>query len=369
MPLRSHQTTPLVKTKARIAPRVAPPSEFVSLGGCPRLRQETFPRAGDSGFRPCQGKLYQTRFDVRKGDAWKDGCPSLLEQLAIKKFQVILLELLLSAEEDVLGFGKALGLGQLGAGQFKGAGDVGNLEESVFGRFYSRDEFRSGGIDGKGLLEKRGELALAVVVIDLQFVVGIEFRCVGNQKLDDLLKQRVVDVLSAADEVLVNSKAFVGDVCVMQEKEHATEDASSRLSAHGFVILFTANKRSGMNTMVAVKPKGGKRIAELLNFLGEVNGLIMEHHADGIVARRAAVGVEAPRFVDKNADLLGAFVHNLVRFEITKARIASRLRQESFPRAGDSGFRPCRHIFYQNHAQYRNRVRRPILKEGSTVYV
>ena len=38
----------------------------------------------------------------------------------------------------------------------------------------------------------------------------------------------------------------------------------------------------------------------------------------------------------------------LFLFEITKARIAPRLRQETFPRAGDSGFRPCRQIFYQN---------------------
>ena len=167
-----------------------------------RLRQETFPHAGDSGFRPCRKELYQTRFSDRKGSAWKNGCPSLLEQLAIKKFQVILLELLLSAEEDVLGFGKALGLGQLGAGQFKGTGDVGNLEESVFGRLDRRDEFRSRGIDGKGLL--------------------------------------------------------------------------------------------------------------------------------------------------------GAFVHVHIRFEITKARIASRLRQESFPRAGDSGFRPCRRIFYQNRGRQGN---------------
>lgn len=74
------------------------------------------------------------------------------------------------------------------------ADDVGDLEEAVFGRFHSRDEFRPGGVDCKGLFEKRGKFALAVVVIDLQLVVGIEFRCVVNQELDDLLKQGVVDV-------------------------------------------------------------------------------------------------------------------------------------------------------------------------------
>ena len=37
-----------------------------------------------------------------------------------------------------------------------------------------------------------------------------------------------------------------------------------------------------------------------------------------------------------------------------KARIAPRHRQESFPRAGDSGFRPCRRIFYQNRGRQGN---------------
>ena len=271
----------------------------------------------------------------------------LFEQLAVKEFQVILLELLLSAEEDVFGLGKSLRLGQFGAGQLKRAGDIGNLEESVFGRLDGRDEFCSRGIDGKGLLKKRGEFALTVVVIDFQLVVGIEFQCIGNQKLDDLLKQGVVDVLSVADEVLVDPKALVGDVCIVKEEEHATEDASSRLSTHACVILFAANKRPGVNTMVAVEPKGGQRIAEFLNLFREVYGLIMKHHADGIVARRTPVRVEAPRLVDENADFLDAFVHDLFLLEITKARIASRLRQESFPRAGDSGFRPCRRKLYQ----------------------
>ena len=268
--------------------------------------------------------------------------------LAVKEFQVILLEFLFSAEEDVLGFGKTFRLGQLGSCQFESADDVGDLEKAVFGRFYGGDEFRPGCVDCKGLFEKRGEFALAVVVIDLQLVVGIEFRCVVNQELDDLLKQGVMDILSAADEVLVNPKALVGDVRIVQEKEHATENASSRLAAHGFVALFTANKRPGVYAMGAFKSKCGQRIFELLYFFGEVNGLVVEHHADGIVARRAAVRIEAPRFVHENADFLGAFVHDLYRLEITKARIASRLRQESFPRAGDLGFRPCRRIFYQN---------------------
>lgn len=82
------------------------------------------------------------------------------KDLAVKEFQVILLELLFSAEEDVLGLGKSFGLGQLGSCQFKCAGDVGNLEETVLGWLDRRDEFRPGGVDSKGFLEKRGECSL-----------------------------------------------------------------------------------------------------------------------------------------------------------------------------------------------------------------
>ena len=41
-------------------------------------------------------------------------------------------------------------------------------------------------------------------------------------------------------------------------------------------------------------------------------------------------------------------VLGLYGLRITRARISPRLRQESFPLAGDAGFRPCRGIFYHN---------------------
>ena len=74
----------------------------------------------------------------------------------------LLFEFLFSAEEDVLGLGKTFWLGHLGACQFESADDVGDLEEAVFGRCHSRDEFRPGGVDCKGLIEKRGKFTLAV---------------------------------------------------------------------------------------------------------------------------------------------------------------------------------------------------------------
>ena len=40
--------------------------------------------------------------------------------------------------------------------------------------------------------------------------------------------------------------------------------------------------------------------------------------------------------------------HVCYSFGKTKARITPRLRQESFPLAGDAGFRHCRRVVYQN---------------------
>ena len=133
------------------------------------------------------------------------------KDLAVKEFQVILLELLFSTEEDMLGLGKAFGLGQLGSCQFKSANDVGDLEEAVFRRFYSWDEFSSRGVDSKGFLEKRGEFALSVVVIDLQLVVGIEIICMRNKERGHLLKKPVVERLYIVNKSLIDGETAIGD--------------------------------------------------------------------------------------------------------------------------------------------------------------
>lgn len=60
-----------------------------------------------------------------------------------------------------------------------------------------------------------------------------------------------------------------------------------------------------------------------------------------------------PGFVYEYTDFTCS--HGVSSFGKTKARIAPRLRQESFPLAGDSGFRPCRQLLYQNQFLWRNR--------------
>ena len=156
-----------------------------------------------------------------------------------------------------------------------------------------------------------------------------------------------------SDEGLVDAEALVSDIDFTQEAHHARENTSSLFTAHFGVLFFTTNQGAGVDALVAFESHVGKRCIKTGDFFRKVNVLVVENHADQIAARRVSVRIETPRFVDKDADLFCGLCHR-ISAEITKARIAPRHRQETFPRAGDSGFRPCRRILNQknrNHAR------------------
>jgi len=266
---------------------------------------------------------------------------------AIQKFQVVLPESFRASEESVFGRRKTVWFIQLRAGEFKCAGDVRNLEETVLRWFDFGNELRAGGKDGECLLEKGGQVVLSVVVVDLQLVKGGEFVRMIHEKPDNLLKKRIVETLLSADEILVDLEAGVRDVGVVQEQKHAAEDSAPFLASHVGIFGFAANQGAGMNTMTSVESDGSKRVLEGFDFMLDLDGLIVKDHADHIVARGQAIRVEASRFVNEYADLFCG-CHGVQFSRITKARIAPRLRQESFPRAGDLGFRPCRRILNHN---------------------
>ena len=106
------------------------------------------------------------------------------EALAVEKLQVVLLEVLGAAEEDLFGFGEALRLGQFRAGEFKRTGEIRDLKEPVFRRLDFGNELGTGRKDRESLFEKRSQVALTVVVIDLEFAVGIELRRIRDQELN-----------------------------------------------------------------------------------------------------------------------------------------------------------------------------------------
>jgi len=164
------------------------------------------------------------------------------------------------------------------AGEFKRAGDVGDLEETVFRGLDFRNELRAGGEDGECFLEKGGQVVLTVVIVDLQLVEGGELVRTIHEESDDLLKQRIMEALFVADEVLVDLEAGIGDVGIVQEKKHPAEDAAAFLTSHLGVFCFAANQWTSMNAMMAVQPDGGKGVFESFDFVRDVDGLVVEDH-------------------------------------------------------------------------------------------
>ena len=154
-----------------------------------------------------------------------------------------------------------------------------------------------------------------------------------------------MDILIRADEVLVDDKTLVGDIHIVEEEEHSAENASALFSAHAGILALASDQRPGMNAVKSVKSYGFKRVFKFLDFGGNVDGLIVEDHADKVVSRGLPIMLVAAGFVYEYADLECS--HRNSSSDNTKARITPRLRQESFPLAGDAGFRHCRLEVYQ----------------------
>ena len=293
---------------------------------------------------------------------WRENLDSrLFEDLAVEQFQIILSKVLGACEESIFRFGEASGVFEPLSDQLKRTDYVRDLKESISGRLDCWNEFCARSEEGERLFQQRGQLPLAVVVVNLQLLEGIEIGRMVKEELGDLLKQRIVEPLFAANEVLVNLEALVGYVCLVHEKEHPAENTSSGFAAQCRIFVFTSNQRSCMDAMRCWKLQRGQRMLKLGDFIGDADGLIMENHADQVIARGIAIWIEASRFVDKDTDLTYV-IH--IRLSKTKARIAPRLRQESFPRAGDSGFRLCRRIFYHNCGFGRNGENSAFFRRG-----
>ena len=270
----------------------------------------------------------------------------LCEVLAVKQLQVVLSEVLRASEEGIFRFRKLAGVFEVKPSQLKGAGNVSGLEQAISRRLYIGDKFGRGRKKRERLFQERSQLALSVVIIDLDLVKCGQCGFVVEKKANDLAKQGIVNALGIANEVLVNFETVVRNVCLVHEKEHAAEDASPLFPAHCRVFFFAANQRTGVNAMIAGKSHVLKGCFKSGNLVFDADVLIVKDHADEIVPRRATIRIVAPGFVHENANLFN--VHNDVRNDKTKARISPRLRQETFPLAGDAGFRPCRGIFYHN---------------------
>ena len=209
-----------------------------------------------------------------------------------------------AAEEGDFGFCQPVAGRQLQIGEFKCAKDIGQLKETVARRRHLRHEFRLGRKRRERLLENRRDLCLTVVVEDLQPFVSVKSLRVCNEKGEDLLKQGVVHRIGGGDETLVHVKAFVRELGFARECQHLGEDETAFFAAHVPVILLSTDERTCMNAMGFSKSKIAKFFFEFGQMGCQVNGLIMEDHADEVVSRGDVLSVKAPRFVNEDADFL-----------------------------------------------------------------
>lgn len=276
------------------------------------------------------------------------------EHLFIEDLQIVFSKVLDAAEECRFGFRQAVCAFEFFTREFKRARYVSDLKKPILCWFDVSDKLCSGGEKGEGLFDEPRQWGLPVVVIDLKLVEGVELGRVGDKELSDLLEQRVMYVLTFAQKMLVDAETAIRDVGFAHEGDHAVKDTTALFSRLESVLLFPTDERPGMNAKVGRKPHDIQRFAELLKIGRKIFRLIMENHANQIIPRRSRVGFETPRFVEKDADFFDSFVHNRCLVRKTKARITPRLRQETFPRAGDSGFRLCRDVFYHNCGFGRN---------------
>lgn len=282
--------------------------------------------------------------------------------LSVEELQVVFLEFLDTSEKGNFRFGETFVREKLGAGKLQRAGNVRDLKKPIAGRFHVGDEFGARGEDGERFLEERCQFGLSVVVIDFKFLVRGQLVRLRQQKSDDLLEKRVMNIVMRTDEVLVDDKTLVGDIHIVEEEEHSAEDAPALFSAHARILALASDQRPGMNAMKSVEPHGFERAFKLFYFSGDLDGLIVEDHADKIVARRQPIMLVAAGFVYEYADL--ACSHRNSSSGNTKARIAPRLRQESFPLAGDAGFRHCRLVVYQKRPCFARGFRRKSRRQG-----
>ena len=202
------------------------------------------------------------------------------EHLFIKDFQVVFPKVLGAAEECRFGFRQAVCAFEFFAREFKRARYVSDLKKPILRGFDICDKLCSGGEKGEGLFDEPCQGGLPVVVIDLKLVEGVEFGCVGNKELSDLLEQWVMNVLTFAQKVLVDAETAIRDVGFAHEGDHAVKDTTALLSRLERVLLFSANEGPGMNAKVGRQPHDIQRFAELFKIAGKIFCLIMKNHAN-----------------------------------------------------------------------------------------
>ena len=127
---------------------------------------------------------------------------------------------------------------------------------------------------------------LPVVIVNLKDVIGVEVVHVSDKESHNLLQQRVVYLLSAANETFVDFEARVFNVAGAQEDHHAVEYPTPFLTAQARIFLFAPDQWACMDAMVSWQSHEFKVLLKDADLTGNVAFLIVKNHAYKIVAGR-----------------------------------------------------------------------------------
>ena len=117
--------------------------------------------------------------------------------------------------------------------------------------------------------------------------------------------------------LLLNMKAMIAYVAMLDESDHAVQNASSGLDRLKRVLVFSADDRACVDTVIR-KSAICKVQFQSGDWSRDVNSLIMEYHGDDVIRRAKIIRSEVSAFIDEDAK----FAHRVIPPDI---RIAGNI--------------------------------------------
>lgn len=221
-----------------------------------------------------------------------------LQQVLADLLEVVLFEAAPVAEEKAVCRPGIMGL-KLHRGKLKGTDVVGQLEKTVVfwrGVFVDDRVFCQNALDCR--MERVGDNCLAVIVVDLDFVEGLEIRKMLVKEEIQVALHFMQERIHAGRIGFFIGKRFVAEGKVLREDGELREHALSIVKCGVLVVLMSVQERPHMERDVWY-PAICQNLSIANLMAVEVGALIMQDKGDEI---KPGPGL-APGFVDKDRQL------------------------------------------------------------------
>ena len=254
----------------------------------------------------------------------------LLDFLHLYVAKDIMTEFLGAAKKLMFRFGESQSCSKFKFEQVKRTNEIRDLEQSISRWLHVLDELDCA-VDAsfENLMEHSCNRSLSTIVVYLYATERFKEEFVDKNEIFQRDFQSVYDLINRVDEFFVDAQAMVIEVHLSGESHHSRKYTSAQLTAEHGVVLFAANKRSGMEAM-AFKTYFTVGVFEFGDFRGNIYRLIVKHHANNIKPRFSIGKTEVTRFVHENAQCFGLHGNVLKKREWRDANPATHA--ESFPR-------------------------------------